>query len=157
MKFLSLVRETQRLSVSLRMCHAEVRVHVLFDGAALAMTDHGHRGTAEIADAAQNRVVVTEITVAVQLDEIVKQLVDIIGQHRSFGIMNDTHFFACRSVSHVSTPAISLPWDCNAVGAAFQAFPLIDYAELFYHRNRVKARIPTIENHPAVSDQSCPQ
>ena len=80
MKFLSLVRETQRLSVSLRMCHAEVRVHVLFDGAALAMTDYGHRGTAEIADAAQNRVVVTEITVTVQLDEIVKQLVDIIGR-----------------------------------------------------------------------------
>ena len=115
MKFLSLVRETQRLSVSLRMCHAEVRVHVLFDGAALAMTDHGHRSTAKIADAAQNRVVVTEITVTVQLDEIVKQLVDIIGQHRSFGIMNDTHF----SLAGLSVTFPHLPFLC--LGIAMQS------------------------------------
>ncbi len=58
--FSASMRETQGLSVALRVRHAEVGVHVLLDGAALAVADHGHRGAAEIADAAEDGVVVTE-------------------------------------------------------------------------------------------------
>ena len=122
MEFLRLMRETQGLSITLRVRHAEVGVHILLNGAALAVADYRHRCAVEVANAAEDGMVVRKIAVAVQLGEVGEQLIDIVREHRTLGIVNDTHFFTCGFVNHDATPAISWTWSRSAASRVFPAF-----------------------------------
>ena len=56
-EFLRLMCETQGLSIALRVRHAEVGVHILLNGAALAVADYRHRCAVEVANAAEDGMV----------------------------------------------------------------------------------------------------
>ena len=94
-EFLRLMCETQGLSIALRVRHAEVGVHILLNGAALAVADYRHRCAVEVANAAEDGMVVRKIAVAVQLGEVGEQFIDIIRDHRALGIVDDTHLRVC--------------------------------------------------------------
>jgi hypothetical protein len=67
-----------RLPVSLRIRHPEVAVRPLTDVAALLVADERDRPALEAAEARDERRIVAERAVAVQLDEVVENALDVI-------------------------------------------------------------------------------
>ena len=64
------LHEAQRLSIALRMRHPEVALQVLLRVAAALVADHHHRLAVEARPPADDRGVLAERAVAVQLDEV---------------------------------------------------------------------------------------
>ena len=64
------LHQAQRLAVALGARHAEVALHVLLGGAPLLVADHEHRLAVEAGEAGDDRRVLAEAPVAVELDEV---------------------------------------------------------------------------------------
>ena len=83
MEFFRLLHQPQRLAVSVRGRHTEVALYVLLRIRALRLRDHRHRDPAEPGNATNDRLIIGEISVPVELYKVGKQLTDIIASHRT--------------------------------------------------------------------------
>src|SRR6185369_4299148 len=72
------LHHAHRLPVALGVRHAEVPMRALADVAPLLVPDQGNGLAVETADAAHERRVVRKRTVAVELDEIVEDPLDVV-------------------------------------------------------------------------------
>ena len=72
-----------RLAVALRIRHPEVAARSLLDLAALLVADDRDRATVEPAEAGDDRRVVRAEAVAVQLEEVVDETLDVVERERT--------------------------------------------------------------------------
>ena len=72
---------------------AEEALVAFFERLAFVMADDQHLVAIELGEAGAQRAVVAEELVAVQLDELVEQQVEIVGEHRPIGMPGDLHRF----------------------------------------------------------------
>ena len=77
------LHQAQRLAVALRVRHAEVALDVLLGVAALLVPDHHHRLPVEARPAADDRRIVAEQAVAVQLDEVGEDRREVVERVRA--------------------------------------------------------------------------
>jgi len=78
LELLGRLHETQGLAVSLRLAHAEVARRAFLRVAALLVADHHARYAVEACETAHDRQVIRKMPVAVKLDEIGEDLVDVV-------------------------------------------------------------------------------
>src|SRR5207247_2913358 len=81
-KFLGQLHQPQCLPIAFRVRHAKVAAKLLFRVAATLMADHHHGVVVETRPAADNRGVIAERAVAVELDKIRECELDIISSER---------------------------------------------------------------------------
>ncbi len=67
------------------MRHAEIALDPLFQIPSLLLADEQHLAIVEFREAGEDRVVVPERTIAVQLDELVEHQLDVILRLRALG------------------------------------------------------------------------
>ncbi len=79
----------QRLAIPLGMCAAEVAGAALLDGASLLMSHHHDLVLVEPGEAASDGAIVSEVLVAVQLDELVEHLREVVGRLGSILVSRD--------------------------------------------------------------------
>ncbi len=70
--------EAKGLPIPFRIGHAEVALHAFFESLAFLMTDNHHRSIVESGKSSHDGPIISEHTVAVQLEKISCQLIDII-------------------------------------------------------------------------------
>src|SRR5204862_8326412 len=71
-----------RLAVALRVRHPEAPARALVDVASLLLTDQDDRAVPELAETGDHRAVVAERPVAVQLEPVVEQPLDVVERVR---------------------------------------------------------------------------
>ena len=84
-KLFGLLHQADSFSIPLGMGQAEIAADVLLGIPSLLRADHRDRSPVEEGDAADDRRIVPERPVAVQLDEIVKEEIDIVEGRRTLG------------------------------------------------------------------------
>ena len=116
-----------RLPVALRIGHAEVPLRALLEVAALLVADEGDRAAAEAADAGYERLVVRPPAVAVQLDEVVQQPLDVVERVRPVGMARELDGAPDLLVGDLGLHALELLLEplevAGYAGAAEQAQP----------------------------------
>ena len=123
-KFFCLFHQTDCLSVSFRRRHTIVARCALLHRTALLDTDHSHRLTIQPCDTADDRRIIPEIAVSVELHEIIKHRLNII---------------LCLQTAHLSGLVHLVPGTlflCLAGALAHQLRGLIDI--VFMHRVKVR-------------------
>ena len=92
------LHQAPRLAVALGARHAEVAPHVLLGAAPLLVADDHHRPPAEAPHAADDRLVVAEGAIAVQLDEVLEQAADVIERERAQRMARQQHLLPRRQL-----------------------------------------------------------
>ena len=85
-EFLGNLHAAKRLAIALGMGHAEVALHALLRGAALAVADHQHFVIAEPRHAARHRGIVAKGAIPVNLAEIREDPLDKVHGVRPLGM-----------------------------------------------------------------------
>ncbi len=80
--FFRLAHQAQGLAVAFRQGHSPVALEILLEIAAALLADHRHRLAIDEADAADHGRIVGEKPIAVKLDEIVEDGVDVVERRR---------------------------------------------------------------------------
>ena len=88
-EFLGELHQPEGLSISLRMGHAEVPLQLLFRVAPTLVPNHHHRIIVEARPAADDRRVITESAIAVQLDEVGERQTDVVSGERTLRVARD--------------------------------------------------------------------
>src|SRR5207249_10999331 len=97
-KLLRQPHQSQRLSVTLRVGHAEVAAEYLLGIAAPLMTDDHHRLAVEPRPAGDDRRIFTKEAIAVQLDEVGEDQLEIIERERSLRLARDLDALPWREI-----------------------------------------------------------
>jgi hypothetical protein len=92
------LHQAERLAVPLRPRHPEAAQDVLLGGPALLLADHHHRFTVEARQPADQRLVVAEGPVAVQLEPIGEQPLDIVEHVRAVGVAGELDHLPAREL-----------------------------------------------------------
>src|ERR1700737_2595682 len=83
----------RRLAVALRMGLAEVAPNPLLGRAAALMAHDRDRAAAEVAESRHDRAVISETAVAVNLEKVAHQVLDVVQGLRARRIARQTHAF----------------------------------------------------------------
>ena len=83
------LHRAHRLAVALRIRHPEVAARALLDVATLLLADDRDRATVEPAEAGDDRGVVGAEAVAVQLEEVVEQALDVVERERALVVSRE--------------------------------------------------------------------
>src|SRR6185369_6175210 len=90
-KSLRELHQPERLAVALRVRHAEAAEQILFRVAALLLADHHHRLAVEERGTADERGIVGEMTVAVQLGPVAERALDVVERKRPLRMTRELH------------------------------------------------------------------
>ena len=99
LELLGELHEAERLAVALGVRHAEVAVEVLLGVAAALVADDHDRLAVEARPAADDRGVLAEGAVAVQLDEVGERERDVVERERALGAARHLHALQRREVA----------------------------------------------------------
>jgi hypothetical protein len=80
------LHDAQRLAVALGLRHAEIAEKTLFGIATLLLGHDHHRTAFELGEAGDDRRVVTEVAVAVNLLKVLENAADVVEGMRTFGV-----------------------------------------------------------------------
>ena len=90
--------EARRFAIALGARHAEVAMDVVLRVAALLVAEHEHFPFIELRDAADDRRIVAEAAIAVELDEVVHQQADVIHHVRPRRMPRELDFLLRRQI-----------------------------------------------------------
>ena len=94
-ELLGLAHEAQALAVPLRLRATEIALDAVLQIAALFLGDHRDRLVADPANARDDRAVVAEPAIAVELDEPVDNTIDVVARRGPVHIARELHAFPC--------------------------------------------------------------
>src|SRR5690242_11912653 len=98
-----------RLAIALRVRHPETAIDTLVDVAPLLLPDEDDRAAAELAEAGDHRTVVAERPVAVQLEPVLEQAVDVVERVRPVIVAGQLDLPPDLFVGRLLADAVDLP------------------------------------------------
>jgi hypothetical protein len=134
------LHQPQRFAVALGFRLAEIAADLLLRAAPLLVPDHQHRHAVEGAEAADDGRVIPEAAVAMQLDEVLEQALDVVERVGACGVARQLHLLPRRQVGE--DLLLQLPrarfeegdLGPQLRGAAADAHQLLDLALQRHHR-----------------------
>ena len=85
------LHQSQRLAIALGIRHAESAIEILLGVAPLLVADHHHRAIADQCQSTDDRRIVTEVAIAVQLGPLGKAPLDIVERVRPARVLGQLH------------------------------------------------------------------